>query len=393
MSMHSSQPMARPSAAAKTRAPIFIIAAIPVIIIIAVLVLVLFPWPCTAAVNGMTVESTVKTTVRDLVDRQKIIVKPGDLLAVDGSVLQAGGGEAMHVTVNGEYIDPHDERLVQAGDEILVEDGDNVMESFTEEYIETAPGVRFEGKGAIHLYTGVGKPGQTMVRTGSTSGISVNEVMSEPVEEVVREINVDTGEEKLVALTFDDGPWAEWTEQILDILEANGAKATFFTVGERIKGHEATLARASEAGHQICTHSWDHASGSGQGVNLGYMTPEEQIAEVANGQSAISDAIGKSASNVFRTPGGNFSEETAAIVRPYVSSEIGWNIDTRDWTRPGAEAVYHALLGAQPGNVVLMHDGGGDRSQTVAALRDALPELTAQGFRFITIDELLEYVQ
>jgi peptidoglycan/xylan/chitin deacetylase (PgdA/CDA1 family) len=77
----------------------------------------------------------------------------------------------------------------------------------------------------------------------------------------------------------------------------------------------------------------------------------------------------------------------------YITAEVGWNIDTEDWRRPGASTIAARILKATNGNIVLMHDGGGDRSQTVEALRTALPQLVEQGYTFVTIDELLTYAQ
>ena len=97
------------------------------------------------------------------------------------------------------------------------------------------------------------------------------------------------------------------------------------------------------------------------------------------------------ASHVFRTPGGNYGEGVMRNVGPLISAEIGWNIDSQDWRKPGAAAIANQVKNAWPGAIVLMHDGGGDRSQTVEALKDALPYLKSQGYRFVTMDELLGY--
>ena len=139
----------------------------------------------------------------------------------------------------------------------------------------------------------------------------------------------------MVALTFDDGPWPESTAAVLDVLADQGAKATFFTVGNRIDGEGVDLVkRAAAEGHQICSHSFDHAAGDGQSVNLGYMTPEDQVAEVQKGYEAIEAATGAEASHVFRTPGGNYGEGVMRNVGPLISAEIGWNIDSQDWRKP-----------------------------------------------------------
>ena len=121
------------------------------------------------------------------------------------------------------------------------------------------------------------------------------------------------------------------------------------------------------------------------------MTPEEQVAEIQKGYDAIEAATGTEASRAIRTPGGNFGPDVIRNLRPLITSEIGWNIDTTDWKRPGVDSIVAQIKSAKPGYIILMHDGGGDRSQTVEALRQALPYLKEQGYKFVTIDELLEY--
>ena len=141
----------------------------------------------------------------------------------------------------------------------------------------------------------------------------------------------------------------------------------------------------------MCTHSWDHAAGSGQGVNLSFMSVDEQRAEIEQGLKAISDATGAEASRVIRAPGGNFPLEVWRNVEDLVDADIGWDIDTLDWKRPGAKKIASQIKAATPGDIILMHDGGGDRSQTAEALKTALPYLKEQGFRFVTMDEMLQY--
>ena len=93
----------------------------------------------------------------------------------------------------------------------------------------------------------------------------------------------------------------------------------------------------------------------------------------------------------MRAPGGNFKGDIVWTLQPYIDAEIGWNVDTEDWRRPGADTIASRIMKAKPGSVILMHDGGGDRSQTVEALKKALPQLKQEGYRFITISELLQY--
>ena len=121
------------------------------------------------------------------------------------------------------------------------------------------------------------------------------------------------------------------------------------------------------------------------------MSHEERVAEVEKGYAAIEAVTGTEASRIFRAPGGNFGPEVVHSIGPLIKAEIGWNIDSGDWSKPGADTIVSHLENAWPGSIVLMHDGGGDRSQTVEALKVALPRLKERGYRFITIDELMQY--
>lgn len=370
---------------------------LPVVVTLIVLVgvagaifVAVFPWPCTVNVNGTDEDVTIRTTYQDAIRKQLRFLTPGNLVAVDGTVLEEGGGTQFTLYVNGKPVADAD-AVVTPADVIVVENGSDVVEEYTEEFVEVKPPVLMEGKGAVHRYVGVGVPGYSLHRTGLVSGIVYEEGTEYQGAEVVRNFNVDTHGDKVIALTFDDGPWHEYTEQILDILKENDAKATFFTVGNRVAGLADVVKRAYDEGNQICTHTWDHAAGPGQGVNLDYMTAEAQLAEVLDGYNIIAEVTGHEASHVIRVPGGNFSESTASILAGIVTSEIGWNIDTNDWQKPGANVIYDRIMQVEPGNIILLHDGGGDRSQTVEALRSALPKLREEGYRFVTIDELLAY--
>ena len=222
------------------------------------------------------------------------------------------------------------------------------------------------------------------------SGITIDEVVEQPINAGYR-IYTARPTNRAIALTFDDGPWPETTSAILDILEQNEAKATFFTIGNQISSNSEQVKRAHNLGCQVCTHTWDHAAGSGQGVSINTMSADEQVQEVQKGYAAIKEVLGEEPSHVLRAPGGNFFGDSISILWDYVDAEIGWDVDTEDWRRPGTEAIYNMIMSVQPGQVILMHDGGGDRSQTVEALKQALPKLKEQGYTFVTVDELLSY--
>ena len=319
------------------------------------------------------------------------IVSPvaGDLIAVDNSVITEGAGDRFSAMLNDVETNDGTTRL-HKDDVIQVSDGKDIMEEYSVEEVTVEPGQAVDGIGSIHHYV-KGVQGKTEVRTGATSGLTVETVITPVSDAMYKSYNADVGADKVIALTFDDGPWPETTDQVLDILKEHGAKATFFTIGQQIDDYPEATKRIVDEGHQLCTHTWDHADGSGQGVNLTYMTAEEQVAEITKGYDAIKAITGQEASRVIRAPGGNYSGDIIWTLEPYVDAEIGWNVDTQDWARPGADAIAAAILSAEPGDVILMHDGGGDRSQTVAALRIALPQLVERGYKFVTMDELIAY--
>ncbi len=348
-------------------------------------------------VNGTDHLVSSGATLQDIVDEGFASPTPGNLLAVDGSVCQEGGGDKFEATVNGqETNDPN--YVVPRGATVKYEKGNDTTEEYTETTEAIAHGTSGEDMdsfnlywaGSIHVYSN-GEDGEQVTKTGKTSGISVTEVTKEPVDAGYHVYTANTGDDKVIALTFDDGPWPTTTSEILDILKENGAHATFFQIGNQIAENSDVEKRIYEEGHQIATHTYDHASGSGGGLDLTKMTADEQVDEVEKGFSAIEDVLGTSVSHILRAPGGNYYGSIITNLASHVTAEIGWNVDTEDWRKPGAQSIADAILSAKSGNVVLMHDGGGDRSQTVEGLRIALPQLVAQGYKFVTIDELLAY--
>ena len=282
---------------------------------------------------------------------------------------------------------------VKKGDAIDIQNGADVTEDY-DSSTEEIPYERVEDNnywnGSLHVYID-GQNGVRTTKTGKVSGKTVTEDTTPAVNEEYKIYTANTGDDKVIALTFDDGPWKDTTAEILDVLKENDAHATFFTIGKQIADHSDVVKRAHDEGHEICTHTWDHAAGSGQGVNLTYMTADEQIQEVQKGFQAIKDVIGEDPVRIMRAPGGNFKGDIVWTLQPYIDAEIGWNVDTEDWRRPGADTIASRIMKAKPGSVILMHDGGGDRSQTVEALKKALPQLKQEGYRFVTISELLQY--
>ena len=345
-------------------------------------------------INGQALTVEKGDTIQRFFDEGLVSPKPGKLIAIDGSVIDEAGGEAHTITMNGQPAQVTTELVKDA--KIDVGDGADITEDSTvsEETIPASTAgvdATFEvyWEGAIHLLSD-GTDGYRRVRTGAVSGIQIVEE-ERPAVPGGYQVYTAHPDDKVIALTFDDGPWPETTAQILDILAQYGAHATFFTIGEQIPWNTELIAREHAEGHEVLTHTWDHANGSGQGVNITFMSAEEQIWELQQGYAAIKDVTGEEPPHIFRAPGGNFYGDAVTNLWPYLDAEIGWDLDTEDWTRPGADAIAQVIMSAQPGQVVLMHDGGGDRTQTVEALRQAMPYLVDQGYKFVTVSELLAY--
>lgn len=180
---------------------------------------------------------------------------------------------------------------------------------------------------------------------------------------------------RVVALTFDDGP-SEYTEGFLDVLRRERAHATFFEVGQEMPGREATMRRILREGDEIGDHTMRHVEYPG-------------YAEIA-GAAARIESYTHFKPCLFRPPGGAVDSAVIATAGELGMATILWNVDPVDWSVPGAAAIYSRVVGAvRPGSIVLMHDGGGDRSGTLAALPQIVATLRARGYRFATVSQLL----
>ena len=176
-----------------------------------------------------------------------------------------------------------------------------------------------------------------------------------------------------VALTFDDGPGGN-TAHVLDLLKQYGIHATFCIIGRMIGEYDPNLIRRVVAeGHTLCNHTWSHD------LNLRTRSEAQIRSELQRTDDAIHAIVPGVPIRYFRNPGGNFSPLTIAVARSMGMESLDWNVDPSDWSRPGTQSIINNVLShTHPGSVVLMHDGGGDRSQTVQALHTILPNLQSR---------------
>ncbi len=181
-----------------------------------------------------------------------------------------------------------------------------------------------------------------------------------------------------VALTIDDGPDLPWTPQVLDVLAEYHVKATFSLVGIHVSREPGLVRQVASAGHGLCNHSMTHPEPFSS-------LPQAAIeSEIAGGMQAIHATTGRVAT-LFRSPGGDWSPAIFAAIARWGMTPIDWDVDPRDWARPSSGYITRRLLAARPGDILLCHDGGGNRSETVAALRSVLPALLARGLQFVTL--------
>jgi chitooligosaccharide deacetylase NodB len=176
-----------------------------------------------------------------------------------------------------------------------------------------------------------------------------------------------------VALTFDDGPSPTYTPQVLDLLAQHRVRATFCLVGTQVRRYPALVRRIVAEGHAVCNHSMNHD-------NLSGSTAEQIRADLSATVEVIKAAEPAATVPYYRAPYGAWGQ-SAAVAAELGMSRLGWSVDPRDWSRPGADAIVQAVRDQlRSGGVVLMHDGGGDRTQTVQALSVLLPELRNEGW-------------
>jgi hypothetical protein len=182
---------------------------------------------------------------------------------------------------------------------------------------------------------------------------------------------------KVVYLTFDDGP-SRYTPAVLNVLKSYNAKATFFLIGSQIRTREATTRRIAREGHSVQDHTWRHPL-------LTRLSSTDISSQFTRTNRAIRRQ-GIVQPVCERPPYGAFNNRVRRVSQTLGMRTVIWSLDTNDWRRPGASSIARRVLrGTSNGSIVLMHDGGGNRSQTVTALKTILRTLKARGYRFETL--------
>ena len=194
-------------------------------------------------------------------------------------------------------------------------------------------------------------------------------------------IRSGAGRQREIALTFDDGP-GPYTPQVLDVLEREHVPATFFVIGIELRYFSASTVREIRDGFVIGDHTETHPM-------LAQLSAHDQREELFE-QAARIELLGGPRPTLFRPPYGSFNQTTFALLHQMHMLMVLWSVDTDDYQEPGVEVIVHrALEGAAPGAIILMHDAGGDRTQTIAALPTIIGALRKRGYRLVTVPQLL----
>ena len=335
--------------------------------------------PVSVTVDGQVRTLPARSTVADLHKAKLLKAAPGALLSVKGEVLRPTGGKPPTVTRNGEPV-PSTQRLRQ-GDRIESIVGASVTERSVTATEAIPVKVENRGSGAVAKVVETGTAGVAEVTRGQVSRIKLSTKVIKTGKPMIVLRSRPTAGDKLVALTFDDGPVVGQTDKILDVLAQKQVKATFFMLGGRVKAQPALARRVKDEGHLVGNHSLGHK-------NLPKEKPAEIRRQIAGGASAIEQATGVDPV-WFRPPYGAMSGKVWAETRTLKLHIAMWDIDTSDWKKPGVpRLVRNAVKHVKPGAVILMHDGGVDRRQTIAALPQIIDKLRAQGYSFVTLEEL-----
>jgi peptidoglycan-N-acetylglucosamine deacetylase len=194
-------------------------------------------------------------------------------------------------------------------------------------------------------------------------------------------VRVAGAEHREIALTFDDGP-GPYTPRILSILGRANVPGTFFEVGVEDRYFHASTAAMVARGYPVGDHTESHAP-------MSRLSPADQQAQMLEETAAVG-RYGAPFPRLFRPPYGLWNSKTLTLLRRFRMLMVLWTVDTSDYRRPGVEAIVHsAVAGARPGAIILLHDAGGDRIETVEALPKIIAALRARHYRLVTVPRLL----
>ena len=337
--------------------------------------------PVWITMDGSRLQVSYGTSIGELNRAHALSARSGRLLSVDGSVLATEGGGPPAMLRNGR---PATATQVVFNDDVIESrNGLDAVEA-TVALREPIPvKTRITGNGPVMRLANPGSVGVRLRVAGSVSGKIVSDTILVKAQAMRIVRTRPRPKDKLVALTFDDGPWPGQTDKILKILEREGVHATFFMVGARVRASPGLAKKVVEAGNLAGNHTLGHRL-------LTKSKPKQIKRQLSGGANAIKRATGVSP-KWFRPPWGAMNNKVWKQARKMGLHVALWDIDTRDWTRPGVtKIVKRATRRVEKGTIILMHDGGVNRTQTIKALPKIIRTLKNRGYVFVTLQELAD---
>ena len=311
-----------------------------------------FPHPTNVAFNGRQVRMMGHVTMRDLLKAEKIKLRIGRLLDVGGGVMSKVADLPV-VKINS--VDAQSTTKLKTGDVIEFRNGADMTEPSQLEVLRAGSGNPQFLLGAAAI----------TVKHGLDSGITIP-MTGKPVPGP-----------KAVALTFDDGPnpWA--TPQLLDVLKKKHVRATFFDVGRMAQAYPDLVKREVKEGHVVANHTWSHPMLAHRSDS----SAEDEMHRTRNLLRELGATV-----TLFRPPYGSYTGRTVSIASSLGMRTVVWSVDPADYRRPPVDTIVRRVMSTvRPGVIILMHDGGGDRANTVAAVPIIIDELRKQGYTIETL--------
>lgn len=306
--------------------------------------------------RGMTYEAFAES--------EGLSARDGRLLSVSGEVLERHISDGS-IGLNGRSPEPL--HLLESGDRIVLVEGVDRIEG-TAHVTKTLPGranafvQRTLATYRVREVTTVGR------RSGEVTDVRMQTIGPARTP-------------KAVALTFDDGPWPDDTEALLGVLRREHVRATFFMVGSLVAEHPDIVHEVLDAGHAIANHSMTHPTDP----PFADLLDRHVEAEIADANDALRDAGAKP--TLFRPPGGSYDDAVVLAAWRQQVRVVLWSVDPRDWdaARTSKQITKNVLQHVRPGSIVLMHDGGGDAADTIAALPKIIHGIRKMGLDLVTL--------
>ena len=327
------------------------------------------PVPTTVRVDGRPLRVVnSRPTVADALRAAGVVPRDGALFSIGSHRRLDAHAFPARVFVDGRLAEL--KTLLRPNARVAVIAGHDELEPLEHKQMSTALAAGLPDV-ENHLWR-VGRSGVDDVEVGKISGEVTRRVAVESATPAVAE------QGPVVALTFDDGPDPRWTPMVLDVLRSENVRATFCVVGYLVARFPELVKAEADQGHTLCNHTQHHV------LRLDKHPHSQIVDEVQQGADAIKAVLGKDPL-LYRPPGGALSPEVVDVARQRGERVLKWSVDPSDYRKPGAGAIHDRIISAvHPGAVILMHDGGGDRSQTVDQLRALIRDLKARGFSFAT---------